>query len=198
MSTKWERTHRRLLDVAHAMVSDRPEHLVTMEEVAKGAGISRQALYNHFPSKNHLMVAVVDDVHQVHDGDVSLEAINDHDHPHDSLRAAARRSMTHHHHLYPAGRSLLSHRRHDDTVAAAHDARRQRRRSAHLKLAQRLHSGGSLRDGLDPDTAADLIDMLHSMEVYEMLVIDGGWDPDDYENELFEVTKRVVLEPSLH
>lgn len=50
-------THERILEAAASLLSARGFHGVGMGEVARAAGVSRQALYLHFASKSELFVA---------------------------------------------------------------------------------------------------------------------------------------------
>ena len=52
-------TPDRILDAAFRAVSDFGLSRVTVEDVAQRAGLSRQTVYRYFPSKDHLVVAMV-------------------------------------------------------------------------------------------------------------------------------------------
>src|SRR5205809_5485064 len=52
-------TPARILDAAFAAVRDFGVTRLTVEDVAQRAGLSRQTVYRYFPSKDHLMVALV-------------------------------------------------------------------------------------------------------------------------------------------
>lgn len=64
MGDRQDNTQRRILEAALAAFSQYGYQKVDMGEVAQRAGLSRQGLYKHFPSKEALFRAVVDDVHQ--------------------------------------------------------------------------------------------------------------------------------------
>jgi len=49
-----------LLDVARKVFGTRGYHTVTMDEVAREAGITKPILYDHFPSKRELYLALLD------------------------------------------------------------------------------------------------------------------------------------------
>jgi hypothetical protein len=52
---------------------------------------------------------------------------------------------------------------------------------AHRHFVTVLAANGGLRDGLDPQRAADIVFGLLSHELYRLLVIEQGWAPEDWE-----------------
>jgi AcrR family transcriptional regulator len=54
-----EGTRARILDAAFTAVRDFGISRTTVEDVAQRAGLSRQTVYRYFPSKDHLVVALV-------------------------------------------------------------------------------------------------------------------------------------------
>jgi AcrR family transcriptional regulator len=65
MSDRQDSTQRRILEAALAAFSQYGYQKVDMAEVAQRAGLSRQGLYKHFPSKEALFRAMVQDVHRI-------------------------------------------------------------------------------------------------------------------------------------
>lgn len=55
-------TRRRILDTAFALVEKRPWHEITLEEVMADAGLTRTAFYRHFPSREALLMALLEDL----------------------------------------------------------------------------------------------------------------------------------------
>jgi hypothetical protein len=64
-------------------------------------------------------------------------------------------------------------------------------------LVRHLTATGGLRADLDPDRARDIVWMLISPEVYELLVRDRGWSPDDYEQWLAQALTDALTAPGL-
>src|SRR5947207_3943365 len=52
-------TQARILDAAFGCVSDLGLARTTVEDVARMAGLSRQTIYRYYPSKDHLVTALV-------------------------------------------------------------------------------------------------------------------------------------------
>jgi AcrR family transcriptional regulator len=60
VSTKRDATRARLLDGARRLLVERGYHGVTIDEIAKEAGVSRQAVYAyHFGSKSEFLIALL-------------------------------------------------------------------------------------------------------------------------------------------
>lgn len=55
-------TRRRILDTALALLEDRRWHEITPELVMAEAGLTRTAFYRHFPSREALLVALLEDL----------------------------------------------------------------------------------------------------------------------------------------
>ena len=62
----------RLLDAGRAQLSDRPWAEVTMAEIAAGAGVSRQTLYNEFGSRDEFAQALI-----IREGSRFLDGVED-------------------------------------------------------------------------------------------------------------------------
>lgn len=57
-----EATRRRILDVARELVEDRPWSEVSIDDVTKGAELTRTAFYRHFADQQALLLALLEDV----------------------------------------------------------------------------------------------------------------------------------------
>src|SRR5687767_14663814 len=60
------RIHMRdaILDAAERLMADYGYHRITMEEVAREAGIGRTTIYLHFKTKEEVSLAVLDRIHE--------------------------------------------------------------------------------------------------------------------------------------
>jgi TetR/AcrR family transcriptional regulator, ethionamide resistance regulator len=55
-------TRRRILDATLALLEDKPWHDIKLEHVMADADLTRTAFYRHFPSREALLVALLEDV----------------------------------------------------------------------------------------------------------------------------------------
>lgn len=53
---------RRLLDVARRLLEERGWSEVSLEEITSAAGVARTAFYRHFEDRQHLLIALLEDV----------------------------------------------------------------------------------------------------------------------------------------
>jgi AcrR family transcriptional regulator len=59
-SGKGDRRERSILDAAESLLADHGYEQTTVEQIARGAGITRSSLYHYFDSKQAVMTAVVE------------------------------------------------------------------------------------------------------------------------------------------
>ncbi len=55
-SARSQRTHTDIHHAALTLAQSRPVSEITVEEIARAAGVSRRTFFNHFPTKNHAFV----------------------------------------------------------------------------------------------------------------------------------------------
>ncbi len=67
-------TQQRLLDVAGELVTESGVMALTLDAVAKRAGVSKGGLLHHFPSKHALLMAMVEDISSRFMGQVAEQA----------------------------------------------------------------------------------------------------------------------------
>jgi AcrR family transcriptional regulator len=85
-------TRARILAAAVEVATVHGISRLALADVARGAGLSRQTLYNHFPSKQALLAAAVLHEAQVMVDDV-VRAVEPHDDARDALEAAVLRTL---------------------------------------------------------------------------------------------------------
>jgi AcrR family transcriptional regulator len=83
-------TQQRLLDVAGELVAESGVMALTLDAVAKRAGVSKGGLLHHFPSKHALLMAMVEDISSRFMGQVAEQAGRDPDAHGRSARAYVR------------------------------------------------------------------------------------------------------------
>ena len=90
-------------------------------------------------------------------------------------------------------RILVSAASSDPDAAALLDELTRQRQEGQGLIARSLARAGALRPELRPRDAADIIHALMSPEVYGLLVVDRGWQPERYERWLTEILVDQLL-----
>lgn len=94
-------------------------------------------------------------------------------------------------------RILVSAANSDPDAAALLDEQTRQRQRGQGRIARSLARAGALRPELRERDAADLIHALMSPEVYGLLVVDRGWQPERYERWLTETLIDQLLTDDL-
>ena len=68
----------------------------------------------------------------------------------------------------------------DPAIAELHEQRQRARHTNQRTIAVRLDELGGLPDGMSIDTAADLLWLYTSTDIYRMLVIERRWPAERY------------------
>ena len=158
-------TRRRILDATLACARARPDF--SMAEVAAAAGVSRQAVYLHFPDRAALLAALRDRL-DLADGPQIVEQAP-------SARAALTAVLARLAENYPAIWPVLQ---------AAGTTGAASRLPLCQALVARFRSEGALAPHLSPATAADILYSLTSPALWHELVQTRGWDAARYRTHL--------------
>jgi AcrR family transcriptional regulator len=198
VSTKRDETRGRLLDVARRLLVERGYHGVTIEQIAKAAGVSRQAVYAyHFGSKSEFLIALLVHVETVEGIAELLRPSDEASSGIDALREAVTANAEFERRVNDVATVLLAARRTDDAAAAAWTDRMARKRTGIGRLVMRLAEEGNLRSGWTSEDAADFTYALLSSQVFDVLVSERGWSVDDYTARIWRaLASALVAEPA--
>ncbi len=194
MSSKGERTRQTILDVALRQLHARGPARVRMEDVARAAGISRQALYLHFDSRTRLMVALIDRLSEAADGAALFRKAEQMVDPGERLEEGLKASTRLIARIHDVALALDVARHSDDGAAAAWDARSKMRRKGIRRSMALAAKTGRLRAGWTVDQATDALWALAAPRLHADLVIECGWSQSRLEKLMTELA-RVFIEP---
>jgi hypothetical protein len=96
--------------------------------------------------------------------------------------------------IWPLARMLDAVRRQDEAAERSWQDRLQSRLTGCRKIVGRLAREGTLRRGLTPAVAADLLWALTSLRTWEDLVLQRRWSPDQYEQRLCDVLLAILTD----
>lgn len=174
-------TRIQILQAARTMFEELGYYGAGLGAVAKKAGVSRQAIYLHFPSKAELLTALhlhifATDVvpaierHPITDAMTALDAL-------DATIAADVEVASK---VWRIHEALTVARRQHPEVEETLRPREEERYGELLGLGQRLEREGALPPKIGVGTFADMLWGLMNIGTYRNLVIERGWSLDQY------------------
>jgi AcrR family transcriptional regulator len=185
-------TRRRILSAALDLITRHGGADVNLADVARAAHVSRQALYLHFADRSALFVAMVrhaDErrnlpaaIQRVANAPTGAAAVRE------MVALQARMNPT----IWPLARMLDAVRRQDEAAERSWQDRLQSRLTGCRRIVGRLAREGTLRRGLTPAVAADLLWALTSLRTWEDFVLQRRWSPEQYERRLSDVLLAIL------
>jgi AcrR family transcriptional regulator len=188
-----EETRRRVLEAVYEQLREAPARPVSVDRIARAAGVARSTVYVIFGSRAGLFDAFSADLLERGGFHRVLEAIADPD-PRVTVRngiAGGVHTFAAHRDVFRALMSMaaLDH----DAVGGAMQRSEQRRARGMLWLARRLSRHGHLRDGLGAKRAADRLWVLTSFDAFDLLYSGRGLSANEVARALVDVAERTVL-----
>ncbi|MGH7436497.1 MAG: TetR/AcrR family transcriptional regulator [Polyangiaceae bacterium] len=180
MSTKAE-TRERVLAAARRLLVERGYYGAGIDEIAREAGITRQAIYqHHFPSKTELLLALLDHVDRVEGIDALFVPVQRAGDVRQALRCLVEAVAVVWSRVGAVARMLDGARATDAAAEAAWQSRDTVRRRGLDGLVRRAKRQGLLVPGWTPTTAGDFALSLLSVGVHHHLVVECGWSARRY------------------
>jgi len=170
---------------------------VRMRDVAGAAGVSRQAVYDHFGSRAELMVATVRYGDEVLGLDERLGRYRALGSGVERLGAFIEFWGNYVPEIHGIARALMAARETDEAVAAAWDDRMGVVYEACRDIVERLHRDGTLAPGWSLDEAADVLWTMLSIHNWESLVPERGWPVEQYVARMQELAGRAFVRDRL-
>jgi AcrR family transcriptional regulator len=168
-------THEALLAAGRSLMARHGYAAVTLAQVAKAAGVSRQAVYLHFGSRANFLTEIADyiwrqaELPDPHELVRSAASAHEALHRLIELRARSSELLGPYHHIPTAADSS------DAEVAEAYTRRQRARLAVFVAVAKRMKSEGVLRGGVSVNAAAELMWSVLSVPVWRYLADMQGW-----------------------
>lgn len=173
-------TRERILDAARELVEARPTAVLSISDVARATGISRQALYLHFPDRSALLLAVVEHVDDREDLAAWIAAVEAAADGPAQVRAWVDMQARRNPKIASLARALDQARHGDDPTSAAWRDRTANRMRGATAIVRRLRREGRVHRSWTTAEAATLMWELVSFRVWDDLVNEAGLTPDRY------------------
>ncbi len=188
-------TRTRILNAALALLESGGGSSVRMSDIAKAAGISRQAVYLHFPNRLDLLIAAT----RHRDAEMDVDA-----------RLAQSRAATgaarldafiaawgnYIPEIYGVAKALMAMQETDDEARAAWADRTRAVRHGCAAAVAAIDAEGRLAPGLTSERATDLLWTLLSVRTWARLTRDCGWPQDVYIAEMRRLARCALLAPA--
>lgn len=195
-------TRRQIVAAAGRLYVEKGFAATTVDDIAGAAGVSRKTVFTSVGGKAQLLKLAYDYAMAQDDEPVSMherpglrDVIEEPD-DHVSTQmwgrflaeASGRISG-----LYLALRGAAEI---DAEARELYDSWERERRTAMLNgPVQRFAANGSLREGVTPDEAADVLWLLVTPSTYHSFVVDQGWTPERFAAWFYETVALLVLRP---
>jgi AcrR family transcriptional regulator len=192
-------TRMRVLDAARALFIERGYVATTIDAIAERADVASETIYSTFGNKRSLLSQLVDASIA---GDVIatpilerdwVQEIREEPDPRRRLRMLAGQ-----------GRSILERRSAidevvrgaasaDPDIAALRDLGKAQRFAGQREFLGIVVGSTGLREGMDLETAADILYAVGSPETYRLLVVDRGWSNSRFERWYGDTLERLLF-----
>jgi AcrR family transcriptional regulator len=186
-------TRQRILIAARELLEKAPGVPVSLSEVARQAGVSRQALYLHFADRAGLLVEVSRSADAGARSPARQRRVDDAPTAPDALREAIALQALLKPELRGVATALDVLRRTDPAADAAWHEREHARLGRCVTVVERLRDEGALAPRWDVDTAARLFWAVTSQRVWDDLVVEQGWSDDQYREHLTDLLEAALL-----
>ncbi len=193
MSSGDPATRARILLAARELLEKTPGTPVSMGQIARHAGLSRQALYLHFADRAGLFVEVSRMADAAARTPERQRRVDQAPTARDALREAIALQATLKPELRGIATALDVLRRTDPAAGAAWKEREHARLQRCETVATRLHAEGDLAAVWDVPTAARLLWAATSQRVWDDLVVDQGWSTSQYRTHLTTMLEAALL-----
>ena len=192
-------TRAEILDAALALFVERGYVATTIVAVAERARVSPETIYAVFKSKRSLLSSALD-VSIVGDADQVpllergwVQELREEPDARRRMRILARNGRGILERVSPIYEVLREASSADPEVAAIARRYEQQRFEGQRALLRIVAPRGTLRPGLGPAAAADILYAIGSPESYRLLVLDRGWTPARFERWYADTLMRLLL-----
>jgi len=193
MSTNNSETRVRILNTTVQMLEKHGGRGVRMADIAKQAGISRQAVYLHFKSRVELLDATT----KFLDDELGLDGRLT---PSRTARSGAERLALYVEfwgsyvpEIYGVSKALLLVLDTDEAAAAAWRHRMSAHHDGCRAAIEALHAEGNLATHWTRDSATDVLWTMLSVTNWEQLTMECGWSNQQYIDRMKTIAESTLL-----
>ena len=193
MSSKNLETRNRILESTWRLLEADPGSSVRMSDIAREAGISRQAVYLHFPKRADLLIATTRYLDEVKDVDARLAASRSATTGLDRLDAFIEAWGNYIPEIYGVAKALLAMKDTDQEADMAWRDRMQAVRNGCEAAVIALAQDGLLTSNLTQKHAIDLLWTMFSVRNWEQLTCECNWSQEQYISSLKVSVRKMLI-----
>ena len=193
MSSDNPETRRRILEATLALLEAGRGQTVSMAEIAKRAGITRQALYLYFRNRAALLIAATHYLDELKGTEERLAPSRAARTGTERLDAFIEAWGGYIPEVYGVAKALLAMKDTDAAAEAAWTQRMQDMRDGCEAAILALDKDGMLSPHHSPDQATDILWTMLSVRNWEQLTFECGWPQDRYIRTLKSLARRVFV-----
>jgi len=193
MSSDNSDTRNRILNAAWKLLEASQGEGVRMTDIARQAGISRQAVYLHFSKRSELLIATTRYIDEVKDVETRLLPSRTAKTGVERLNAFIDAWGNYIPEIYGVAKALLAMKDTDEAAALAWNDRMQAVREGCEAAIKALHRDGRLTTVYAPKQALDILWTILSVRNWEQLTIDCGWSQKKYIKTTKLLTRRIFV-----
>jgi len=190
-------THGRILRAAWKLLEEGQGSEVRMSDIAKEAGVSRQAVYLHFPTRTDLLVATTLYLDEVKNVDERLAASRSAQTGVERIDAFIEAWCNYIPEIYGVAKALLIMSDTDEAARSAWDGRLHAVREGCQAAIDALERDGMLSPCYSADEATDLLSALLSVRTWEHLTSGCGWSQQIYLEKIKIVVRHAIVRESV-
>lgn len=168
---------------------------VRMSDIAKDAGISRQAVYLHFPTRADLLIAVTYRLDEIYDAAGRLVKPTNAKTGLLRLEAYIEAWFGYLPLIYGVVKAMMDMRDQDDAAKEAYDLRMQHIRNACETTILALKNENQLQEHLTTEVATDILWTMLSIPTWEQYRFQCGWTAQECILRTQLNAKAVLLKP---
>lgn len=196
-SSQFSETQIRILEATCRLIEAQAGQSVRIEDIAKAAGVSRQAVYLNFHNRAGLLIAAVHYVDHVLGLEERVKPIYAAKNGVEMLDAKVIFWANYIPDIYGISKALMAMRQTDKAADAAwKDAMQELYDGVHDAM-QRLEQEGSLLPDWSVDAATDFVWSMLSITNWEDLTIERGWSHEQYIQRMQMALKHTLLKPEV-
>ena len=193
MSSTEKDTRTRILQTTWDLLESNPGHSLKMSEIAKASGVSRQALYLHFDSRTELLIATTHYVDDVKGLDPRLQKLQLAKSGEEMLRTCINVWGNYIPEIYSVSKALMMSKDSDEAAAAAWADIMGCLRDVCGQIIQTLDKENKLSPNWSEQPATDFIWTMISIQNWEQLTTECGWNQNQYISNVTEVLTAALV-----